>query len=60
MQGRSGPDRQLLDTAGLAGHLVPAASVHGFLAEHRGELFPDALFADPFGSAGIVRRCPAR
>ena len=34
----------------LAGHLLPAGSVFRFLAEHRGRLFPDALFADLFPS----------
>jgi transposase len=50
VQGRSGPDRELLDTASLVGHLVPAGSVYAFLAEHRGEVFPDGLFADLFPS----------
>ena len=48
VQGRSGFDRELLDTAALVGHLVPAGSVYGFLAEHRREVFPDGLFADLF------------
>lgn len=34
----------------LAGHLLPAGSVFGFLAEHRDRLFPDELFADLFPS----------
>ena len=34
----------------LVGHLVPAGSVFAFLAEHRGELFPDEAFADLFVS----------
>jgi transposase len=34
----------------LVGHLVPAASVYAFLAEHRREVFPDGLFADLFPS----------
>jgi len=50
VQGRSDPDRELLDAAGLVGHLVPVGSVHGFLAEHRQRLFPDELFADLFPS----------
>lgn len=50
VQGRSGPDRELLDTAALVGHLVPAGSVFAFLAEHRGEVFPEGLFADLFPS----------
>jgi hypothetical protein len=50
MQGRSRPDRELLDAGELAGHLVPAGSVFAFLAEHRGELFPDWFTADLFPS----------
>jgi Transposase domain (DUF772) len=50
MQGRSDPERELLDTATLVGHLVPAGSVYAFLAEHRAEVFPDGLFADLFPS----------
>jgi hypothetical protein len=50
VQGRSGRDRELLDTAALVGHLVPAGSVYAFLAEHRWEVFPDGLFADLFPS----------
>ncbi|GAA4176091.1 hypothetical protein GCM10022251_77570 [Phytohabitans flavus] len=50
VQGRSDPGRELLDTAALVGHLVPAGSVYAFLAEHRGVVFPDGLFADLFPS----------
>jgi transposase len=50
MQGRSRLDRELLDAAELAGHLVPPGSVFAFLAEHRGELFPDSFTADLFTS----------
>jgi DDE family transposase/transposase-like protein DUF772 len=50
MQGRSRPDRELLDAGELAGHLVPAGSVFAFLAEHRRELFPDSFTADLFES----------
>ena len=50
VQGRSNPDRMLLDAAALVGHLVPAGSVYAFLAEHRDRVFPDELFADLFGS----------
>jgi IS5 family transposase len=50
MQGRSGPDRVLLDAMALCRHLVPDDSVHAFLAEHRRRLFPDEMFADLFGS----------
>ena len=50
MQGRSGSSRELMDTAALVGHLVPAGSVYAFLAEHRRAVFPDGLFADLFPS----------
>ena len=50
VQGRSDPDRELLDAAALVGHLVPAGTVHGFLAGHRHRLFPDELFTDLFPS----------
>jgi Transposase domain (DUF772)/Transposase DDE domain len=50
MQGKERVDRELLDAAALAGHLVPAGSMFGFLAAHRGELFPDGDFADLFPS----------
>src|SRR6266705_1929838 len=50
MQGRSRLDRELLDAGELAGHLVPEGSVFAFLAEHRGELFPDSFTADLFTS----------
>jgi DDE family transposase/transposase-like protein DUF772 len=51
VQGRSRVDQQLLDTAALVGHLVPAGSVYAFLAEHRGQVFPEGLFADLFPSS---------
>src|SRR6266498_2932793 len=51
MQGTSDPTRvELLDAAAHCRHLVPVGSVHAFLADHRHDLFPDALFADLFGS----------
>jgi IS5 family transposase len=50
VQGCSDPNRELLDAAALVGHLVPAGTVHRFLAEHRRRLFPDELFADLFPS----------
>jgi IS5 family transposase len=34
----------------VAGHLLPAGSMFGFLAEHRGRLFPPELFEDLFPS----------
>jgi Transposase domain (DUF772)/Transposase DDE domain len=50
MQGKERVDRQLLDAQALVGHLVPAGSMFGFLAAHRGELFGDEDFADLFPS----------
>lgn len=50
MQGEERIDRQLLDAAGLAGHLVPPGGMFAFLAAHRGEVFPDGEFADLFPS----------
>ena len=40
-----------MDARALVGHLVPAGSVFAFLAEHRHEVFPPALFADLFPSS---------
>jgi hypothetical protein len=48
MQGFERSDRQLLDAAALAGHLVPAGSMFAFLAAHRAGVFPDAEYADLF------------
>jgi hypothetical protein len=39
VQGKSRPDRVLLDAQALVGHLVPAGSVYAFLAEHRTVVF---------------------
>ena len=50
MQGKSDPQSELLDAAALCRHLVADDSVHGFLADHRRELFPDEMFEDLFGS----------
>ena len=52
MQGFERMDRQLLDAAALAGHLVPAGSMFAFLAAHRAGVFPDAEYADLFSPAG--------
>jgi hypothetical protein len=51
MQGFERADRQLLDATALAGHLVPE-SMFSFLAAHRGEIFPDADYADLFSPPG--------
>jgi Transposase DDE domain/Transposase domain (DUF772) len=48
VQGRSDSQRELLDAESVAGHLLKAGSVFGFLAAHRRELFPDEMFADLF------------
>ena len=50
MQGRAKNQRDLLDVDSVAGHLLVSGSVFAFLAEHRGELFPESLFADLFAS----------
>lgn len=50
MQGRSDPQRELLDVESVAGHLLPAGGVFAFLAAHRHDLFPEALFSDLFPS----------
>jgi hypothetical protein len=43
MQGISRTDRDLWDAGEVTGHLVPPGSVFAFLAERRGELFPDSF-----------------
>src|SRR5271154_1102729 len=50
VQGHSDPNRELLDAAALCRQLVPEGSVEGFLADHRHDLFPDAMFEDLFPS----------
>jgi hypothetical protein len=50
MQGVERADKGLLDAGALVGHLVAEGSMFAFLAEHRGELFPDEDFADLFPS----------
>jgi hypothetical protein len=50
MQGEADRQRELLDVEALVGHLLPAGSVFGFLAEHRSRLFPAEMFADLFRS----------
>jgi hypothetical protein len=40
-----------MDAESVSGHLLPPGSVYAFLAEHRRELFPDAMFADLFPSS---------
>src|SRR5258707_12899732 len=55
MQGFERADRQLLDAAALAGHLVPEKSMFAFLAAHRAGVFPDAGYADLFAAPGVGR-----
>lgn len=50
MQGRSDPQRELLDVESVAGHLLPEGGMFAFLAAHRRGLFPDELFADLFAT----------
>jgi IS5 family transposase len=50
MQGRSDPNRELMDAAALVGHLVRPGTVYALLADHRHRLFPDEMFADLFPS----------
>ena len=48
VQGKSDPNRELLDAAALCRQLVAEGSVEAFLADHRRALLPDDLFADLF------------
>ena len=50
VQGTSHPEHVVMDAESTLGGLLPAGGVYAFLAEHRRELFPDALFADLFPS----------
>ena len=52
MQGVEGPDRELWDAAQVVGHLVPVGSMFGFLADRRGDVFPDEQYADLFSIIG--------
>jgi hypothetical protein len=52
VQGVEGPDRELWDAAQVVGHLVPAGSMFGFLADHRVEVFPEEQYADLFSTVG--------
>ena len=45
VQGTSHPEHVVMDIESVAG-MLPPGSVYAFLAEHRRELFPDAMFAD--------------
>src|SRR4051812_25252580 len=50
VQGTSHPEHVVMDAESVSGHLLPPGSVYAFLAGHRRELFPDAMFADLFPS----------
>src|SRR5918994_1184033 len=50
-QGPAHPEHVVMDAESVSGHLLPPGSVYAFLAEHRRELFPDAMFADLFPSS---------
>jgi hypothetical protein len=52
VQGRADPQREILDVESVAGHLLPVGGVFAFLAAHRGELFPEEMFADLFKIGG--------
>src|SRR3989440_2141275 len=58
MQGVERTDRELLDAAGLVGHLVPEGGMFAFLAAYRRDLFPDKDFADLFPSGRGRRSMP--
>jgi Transposase DDE domain/Transposase domain (DUF772) len=51
MQGTSPAQHGVMDAESWLGGLLPSGSVFAFLAEHRRELFPDAMFADLFPSS---------
>src|SRR4051812_13541342 len=51
MQGTSPAQHGVMDAESWLGSLLPSGSVYAFLAEHRRELFPDAMFADLFPSS---------
>ena len=53
------PSDDQLDAATWCGHLIPAGSVHAFLADHRHELFPPELFADVARQGGGHPSVPA-
>ena len=51
MQGTSPAQHGVMDAESSLDRLMPAGSVYAFLAEHRRELLPVAMFADLFPSA---------
>jgi hypothetical protein len=59
VQGRSDPQRELLDVEAVAGHLLPSGGVLAFLAAHRDEVFPDDVRRPvPVGTRPAQRAAP--
>jgi len=50
MQGKSDPNRSLLDAGVFCRELVEEGTIYAFLADHRAQLFKDEDFADLFPS----------
>jgi hypothetical protein len=59
MSPSSHPSDEQLDAATWCRHLIPDGSVHGFLADHRQQLFPPELFADVARQGGGHPSVPA-
>src|ERR1035438_8125750 len=59
MQGKSDPDRRLLDAGAFCRGLVEEGTIYAFLADHRNELFKDEDFADLFPSGRGLPSTPA-
>jgi hypothetical protein len=59
MQGVAPVDREFWDAEAVCGHLVAKGSVFAFLADHRRDLFAEAMFADMFPAAGGRPSVPA-
>jgi len=55
MQGFERSGGELGDAAAVAGHLIPAGSMFGFLAARRAGVFPDADYADLVAAPGAGR-----
>ena len=55
VQGRSDPNRQLLDAEAFCRAIVEEGTVYAFLANHRSELIKDEDFADLFPSDRLWR-----
>jgi hypothetical protein len=59
MRSRAHTSDDQLDAATWCRHLIPQGSVYAFLADHRHELFPPALFADVARQGGGHPSVPA-